>query len=43
MYRKPDGQLTIDDFILPFEGKLKANNRQVKMIKIIPWAEVEQE
>ena len=43
MYRKPDGQLTIDDFILPFEGKLRADNRWVKMAQIIPWDEIEQE
>jgi len=43
MYRKPDGQLTIDDFILPFAGKLRADNRWVKMAQIIPWDEIEQE
>lgn len=43
MYRKPDGQMTIDDFILPFDGKLKADNRWVKMAEIIPWDEIEQE
>ena len=43
MYRKPDGQMTIEDFILPFEGKLKADNRWVKMAEIIPWDEIEQE
>ena len=41
MYRKPDGQMTIEDFILPFEGKLKADNRWVKMAEIIPWDEIE--
>lgn len=29
MYRKPDDQLRIDDFILPFEGKLSNENRWV--------------
>jgi len=43
MYRKPDGQMTIEDFILPFDGKLKADNRWVKMAEIIPWDEIEQE
>jgi transposase, IS5 family len=43
MYRKPDGQMTIEDFILPFEGKLKADNRWVKMAEIIPWDKIEQE
>jgi transposase, IS5 family len=43
MYRKPDGQQTIDDFILPFAGKLRADNRWVKMSQLIPWEEIEQE
>ncbi len=43
MYRKPDGQLTIDDFILPFVGKLRADNRWVKMAQIIPLDKIEQE
>jgi transposase, IS5 family len=43
MYRKPGGQLSIDDFILPFEGKLSAENRWVKMAEIIPWNEIEQD
>jgi transposase, IS5 family len=43
MYRKPDGQMTIEDFTLPFEGKLKTDNRWVKMAEIIPWDEIEQE
>lgn len=43
MYRELYGQLTIDDFILPFEGKLRADNRWVKMAQIIPWDGIEQE
>jgi hypothetical protein len=43
MYRKPSPQLTIDDFILPFSGKLSAENRWVKMAEIIPWDEIEEE
>ena len=35
--------MTIEDFILPFEGKLKAENRWVKMAEIIPWDEIEPE
>jgi len=42
LYKKPDDQLTLDDFKLPFEGKLKADNRWVKMATIIPWDEIEQ-
>jgi hypothetical protein len=43
MYRKPKPQLTIDDFILPFSGSLDAENRWVKLAKIIPWDQLEQE
>jgi len=43
MYRKPRAQLNIDDFLLPFEGKLRADNRWVKMAKLIPWDEIEKE
>lgn len=41
MYRKLSPQLTIDDFILPFSGKLSAENRWVQLAKIIPWDEIE--
>lgn len=43
MYRKTSPQLTIDDFILPFSGKLSAENRWVQLAKIIPWDEIEKE
>ena len=36
MYRKPKSQLTIEDFILPFEGNLSADNRWVKLAGIYP-------
>jgi len=42
MYRKRNrSQLTLDDFILPFGGKLKAENRWVKLAQMIPWDYVE--
>jgi hypothetical protein len=41
MYQKPSPQTTIDDFILPFAGKLNAENRWVKLAQIIPWDEKE--
>jgi transposase, IS5 family len=41
LYKKPDDQLSIDDFKLPFEGKLKADNRWVQMAEIIPWNKIE--
>jgi IS5 family transposase len=43
MYRKPKPQLTIDDFILPFSGKLNAENRWVQLAKFIPWDEFEKD
>ncbi len=41
MYRKPSPQFTIDEFILPFSGKLSAGNRWVQLAKLIPWDEFE--
>ncbi|WP_235911121.1 IS5 family transposase [Heliobacterium mobile] len=43
MYRKNKSeQLYIEDFILPFAGKLRADNRWVKLSKIIPWDVIEE-
>ena len=42
MYRtKVKNQLTLDNFILPFGGKLSAENRWVKMADLMPWDMVE--
>lgn len=41
MYRRPTGQMVLEGFVLPFEGKLDANNRWVKLAKIIPWEQIE--
>jgi hypothetical protein len=42
MYRKPHvNQLAFEDFVLPFGGKLRSDNRWVMLAKHIPWAEVE--
>ena len=42
MYRKADReQITIDNFITPLEGKLLADNRWVKLAKVIPWDGIE--
>ncbi len=41
MYRQPSGQMNIEDFILPFEGKLNPENRWVKLAKLIPWEKIE--
>lgn len=42
MYRKPKkDQLYIEDFVLPFAGKMRADNRWVKLAKMIPWDVIE--
>jgi IS5 family transposase len=42
MYRKkPFGQLEFEDFYLPFGGKLRSDNRWVKLSKLIPWEKIE--
>jgi len=42
MYQKKDrNQITIDDFVPPFGGKLSADNRWVKMAKLMPWDLIE--
>ena len=43
MYRKTNKeQQTIEDFFLPFGGKLDAQNRWVKLAKITPWDRIEE-
>ena len=42
MYRKPDrSQIVLEDFYLPFGGRLSANNRWVRTAQLIPWELVE--
>ncbi|MCL1835389.1 MAG: IS5/IS1182 family transposase, partial [Oscillospiraceae bacterium] len=42
MYRKRNrAQMTVEDFVPPFGGKLDAENRWVKMAQIVPWDMVE--
>jgi len=42
MYRKHDrAQLSMEEFFLPFGGCLSANNRWVKMAKMMPWDMIE--
>ena len=41
MYRHNQRQLEFEDFGLPFGGKLRSNNRWVKLAKFIPWEEFE--
>jgi hypothetical protein len=42
MYRKSNrAQLSIEEFYLPFGGQLLADNRWVKMAKLMPWDMIE--
>lgn len=42
MYRIPTpGQLSFENFYLPFGGKLSGENRWVKLSELIPWQELE--
>jgi transposase, IS5 family len=44
MYRRSSpGQLSFENFYLPFGGKLSAENRWVKLTELIPWEEFEEE
>ena len=35
-------QITIEDFFMPFGGKLLKTNRWVKLTSIMPWERIEQ-
>ena len=42
MYRQTSpGQLSFENFYLPFGGKLSGENRWVKLAEMIPWEEFE--
>ena len=41
MYRHNQSQLEFENFSLPFEGKLRSDNRWVKLAKLIPWDKIE--
>ena len=41
MYRHNEKQLQFESFKLPFSGKLRSDNRWVKLAKQIPWPEIE--
>jgi hypothetical protein len=41
MYRHNSKQLEFEDFALPFNGRLRSDNRWVKIAKFIPWEEFE--
>lgn len=41
MYKRLTGQMVFEDFVLTFEGKIDNNNCWVKLAKIIPWEQIE--
>ena len=41
MYRHNEKQLQCENFKLPFSGKLRSDNRWVKLAKQIPWQKIE--
>lgn len=41
MYRRQRNQTTIEDFKLPFGGKLNADNQWVKLAELMPWNEID--
>ncbi len=41
MYKQNSKQLKFEEFNLPFDGKLRSDNRWVLMSKMIPWAKFE--
>ncbi len=41
MYRHNQNQLEFENFGLPFSGRLRSDNRWVKLAKLIPWGEFE--
>jgi hypothetical protein len=43
IYRKQKNQPIFEDFYLPFGGKLRSDNRWVKLAKLIPWVEIEEQ
>jgi transposase, IS5 family len=42
MYRHNEKQFQFEKFKLPFEGKLRSDNRWVKLAKQIPWEDIEE-
>jgi len=43
MYRHNQNQLEFENFILPFSGKLRPDNRWVKLAGLIPWGKFEKD
>jgi len=44
IYRKKNAQQPeFEEFYLPFSGRLRSDNRWVRLSKLIPWEEIEKE
>lgn len=43
MYQEQENQVSVFEFIAPWNGQLNANNRWIKLAEIIPWNEIEKE
>jgi len=43
MYLEQENQVSVFEFMAPWNGKLNANNRWIKLSGIIPWDEIEKE
>ena len=41
-YKKKPDQETIEDFFLPFGGKLRADNRWIRLSNMMPWDKIEE-
>ena len=41
-YKQNPDQETIEDFFLPFGGKLRADNRWIRLSKMMPWDKIEE-
>jgi len=42
IYKRKYSQPEFEDFHLPFGGKLRSDNRWVRLAKLIPWEEIEE-
>ena len=43
IYRKQLKQPEFEDFYLPFGGRLRSDNRWVRLTKLVPWEEIEEQ
>ena len=43
MYLEQENQVSVFEFMAPWNGKLNASNRWIKLAGIIPWDEIEKE